>query len=84
MQWPSQRALFIRSKRKQQGCATYQIQIVNTPSLVFVVGHLQDMLLSVVIVPQLGCDEQLIALDETLLQGTAHTLASLGRVLVVV
>lgn len=37
-----------------------------------------------VVVPQLGGDEQLLPIIEALLQGPAHTLTGLGTVLVVV
>lgn len=63
---------------------THQIQVVNTPVLVLELGHLKHMRLSMVVVPQLGDNEELFTLHDTLLERTAHTLASLGGVLVIV
>lgn len=61
-----------------------KVDVAETPSLVLGLGHGHSMFFSVVVVPQLGGNEDILALHETLLNGSLDTLTGLLLVLVVV
>lgn len=61
-----------------------KIDVADTPGLVLNLGHLEGMLATVVVVPELSGDEDIFTLHEALLDGTLDTLTSLLLVLVVV
>lgn len=61
-----------------------KIDVSETPGLVLELGHGQGMLALVVVVPELGGDEDVLTLDEALADGALDTLTSLLLVLVVV
>lgn len=61
-----------------------QINVSKTPSLILLLGHGERVLAAVVVVPQLGSDEDFLAGDEAIGNGAADSLASLLFVLVIV
>lgn len=61
-----------------------QINVSQPPSLVLRLGHSIGMLALVVVVPELGGDEDVLALNETFGDGTLDALSRLLFVLVVV
>ena len=60
-----------------------QVEVAETPGLILEAGLLERVLPLMVVVPELGGDEEILALDDTLLNGTANTLSCLGAVGVV-
>lgn len=60
-----------------------QVEVAETPGLILEAGLLERVLPLMVVVPELGGDEEILALDDTLLNGTADTLSCLGAVGVV-
>jgi hypothetical protein len=61
-----------------------EVDVPQTPGLVLELGHLESMLAAVIVVPELGGDEDVLALHQTLGDGALDALASLLLVLVVV
>ncbi|TKW52727.1 hypothetical protein CTA1_11257 [Colletotrichum tanaceti] len=61
-----------------------QVDVAQPPGLVLLLGHGDGVLPAVVVVPQLGRDEDVLALHEPVGDGAADTLAGLLFVLVVV
>jgi hypothetical protein len=61
-----------------------KVNVSQTPGLVLRLSHSLGMLALVVVVPQLGRDEDVLALDEALGDGALDALACLLFVLVVV
>ena len=60
-----------------------QVEVAETPGLILEAGLLERVLPLMVVVPELGGDEEILALDDTLLNGTADALSCLGAVGVV-
>lgn len=61
-----------------------QVDIAKAPGLILCLCHLDGMLLTVVVIPQLGGDEDVLALDNAFFDGSLDTLAGFFLVLVVV
>lgn len=60
-----------------------EVDVAEAPGLVLELGHLEGVLALVVVVPQLGGDEELLTLDQAVGDGLADSLAGLGAVGVV-
>lgn len=60
-----------------------QVEVVNAQVLELLAGNGLDLLLVVEAVPQLGDEEKVLTLDETVLDGASDTLADLNLVAVV-
>lgn len=61
-----------------------QVDVAKAPGFVLCLCHLNGMLLAVVVVPQLGGDENVLALDKAFLDGSLDALAGFLLVLVVI
>jgi hypothetical protein len=61
-----------------------KIDVSQAPSLILSLGHLQRMLSLVIVVPELGGDEDIFTLHEAFLDGAVNALASFLFILVVV
>ena len=61
-----------------------EVKIAETPGLVLLSGHLRGILLPMVVVPQLGGDEDVLTLDETSINGATDTFTSFGLVLIII
>lgn len=61
-----------------------QVDISKAPCFVLRLCHLDGMLLAVVVVPQLGGDKDVLALDKAFFDGSLYTLAGFLLVLVVI
>lgn len=61
-----------------------QVDVAKAPRFVLRLCHLDGMLLAVVVVPQLGGDEDVLALYKAFLDSSLDTLAGFLLVLVVV
>lgn len=61
-----------------------QVDVAKTPGFVLCLCHLDGMFPLVVVVPQLGGDEDVLALDKALFDSSLDTLTRLLLVLVVV
>lgn len=61
-----------------------EINVSQPPRFILGACHFKRMLLSVVVVPQLGCNKDFFALNETFADGPANTLPSFLFVLVIV
>lgn len=61
-----------------------QINVPETPGLVLGLGHLQGVLFSMIVVPQLGGDKNVLALHQPLLDGASNALAGFLFVLIIV
>lgn len=61
-----------------------KVNVSKTPSFILLLGHSQRMFFSVIVVPQLGRDENLLALDEPVRDGFPDAIAGFFLVLVVV
>lgn len=60
-----------------------EIEVLNTPVSELLAGNWLDLLLVVEAVPKLGDNEEILALDQTLLDGTGNTLTGLNLVSVI-
>lgn len=61
-----------------------QVDVAKSPGFVLCLCHLDGMFPLVVVVPQLGGDEDVLALDKALFDSSLDTLARLLLVLIVV
>lgn len=61
-----------------------EVDVAQTPDLVLLAHHVDGNVLAVVVVPELGGDEDVLALHQTLADGPPDALAGLLLVLVVV
>ena len=61
-----------------------QVDIAKSPGFVLCLRHLDGMFPLVVVVPQLGGDEDVLALDKAFFDGSLDTLAGFFLVLIVV
>lgn len=61
-----------------------QVDIAKTPGIILGLCHLDGMLLAVVVVPQLSGNEDVLAFDKALFDGSLDTLAGFLFILVVV
>lgn len=61
-----------------------EVNVSKTPLLILPFGHLDSYVLAVVVVPELGGDEDFLSLDQAVLDGLLDTLTSLLFILVVV
>jgi hypothetical protein len=61
-----------------------EIDVAQTPCLVLRFGLRESVFFAVVVVPELGDDEDILTLDESFVDGTLDTLSCFSLVLVVV
>lgn len=61
-----------------------QVNVTQTPSLVLLLCLRESMIFAMVVVPQLGDNEDFFTLDDAFLNGTLDTLTGLALVLVVI
>lgn len=61
-----------------------KIDVSKTPSLVLSLGHRQGMISSVIVIPELGGDEDILTLHKAVLDGALDALTSLLLILVIV
>lgn len=73
------------NKRKRDGeMNQVEIDVTQTPGFVLGLCHFQGVLSLVVVVPQLGGDEDVLSLDETFINGTLDALTGFLFILVIV
>lgn len=61
-----------------------KIDVSETPGLVLSLGHGQGMISSVIVVPELGGDEDILTFHKAVLDGALDALTSLLLVLVII
>jgi hypothetical protein len=61
-----------------------KINVTQPPGLILSFGHCQGVVMTVVVVPQLGGNEYILSLDYTRINGSANTFSRCGFVLVVI
>jgi len=61
-----------------------KVEISETPGLILTLYHINGILFTVVVIPELCSDEDILSIDQALINSLSDTLTSLTFVLVVV